>query len=57
MRAKLAAKMIAVDLTRAKTSLEAWAVFLRQATAHTRNEPFWTMKEYVPWRVIDAGEM
>lgn len=55
LQAQILKEMIAIDPQRAITSMKAWARFV-QLASQTRESPFRTLAEYVPARVIDAGE-
>ena len=48
--------MCALDPQRAIVTMQAWAKFV-QLASQTRDAPFETLAEYVPSRVIDAGEL
>lgn len=50
------AKMKAIDSERAVTAMAAWARFVDLAS-RTRTKPFETLEQYLPSRVIDAGEL
>lgn len=50
------ARMVALDPDRAVTSMKAWAKFV-QLTAKARTQQYRSLEEYVPARVIDAGEL
>lgn len=56
LQARMLAEMISIDQRRAVTSMKAWAKFVRFAS-QTRAAPFETLAEYIPARVIDAGEL
>ncbi|KAI0532734.1 fusicoccadiene synthase [Xylaria digitata] len=56
LQAQMLSEMIAIDPARAVTSMKAWARFV-QLASRTRSSPFETLEEYVPSRVIDAGEL
>ncbi|KAJ3576077.1 hypothetical protein NPX13_g3816 [Xylaria arbuscula] len=56
LQAQMLSEMMALDPTRATTSMKAWAKFV-QLASRTRSLPFDTLEEYVPSRVIDAGEL
>lgn len=56
LQAKMLAEMMAIDATRAVTTMEAWAKFV-QLASRTRAEPFSTLDEFLPSRAIDAGEL
>lgn len=49
-------KMSAIDPPRAATSMKAWMKFLHLAS-RCRATPGSNMKEYLPLRIIDAGEL
>jgi hypothetical protein len=53
---QILAEMMAIDPIRAKTTMTAWATFV-QLASRTRMKPFDTLKDYIPARVIDAGEL
>lgn len=50
------AKMMTIDPDRAVTSMKAWAKFV-QLTAKARTQQYRSLEEYIPARVIDAGEL
>ncbi|KAI1177039.1 fusicoccadiene synthase [Nemania sp. FL0916] len=56
LQAQMLSEMMALDPARAITSMKAWAKFV-QLASRTRSSPFETLEEYVPARVIDAGEL
>ena len=56
LQAQILAEMMAIDRTRAIITMKAWAKFIELAS-RTRSEPFGTLKEYLPSRAIDAGEL
>ncbi|KAK4109148.1 terpenoid synthase [Canariomyces notabilis] len=56
LQAQIFAEMLAIDPPRAKTSIMAWKKFV-QLASKTRMKPFETVREYIPARVIDAGEL
>ncbi|KAI0145462.1 fusicoccadiene synthase [Xylariaceae sp. FL1272] len=56
LQAQMLSEMMAIDQSRAITSMKAWARFV-QLASQTRSAPFETLEEYVPARVIDAGEL
>lgn len=55
LQAQILSEMMAIDSARAITSMTAWATFVRSA-AQSR-VPLKSMEEYVPARIIDAGEL
>ncbi|KAJ2997364.1 hypothetical protein NUW58_g677 [Xylaria curta] len=56
LQAQMLSEMMAIDPVRATTSMKAWARFV-QLASRTRSSPFECLEEYVPSRVIDAGEL
>ncbi|GAW17676.1 hypothetical protein ANO14919_071360 [Xylariales sp. No.14919] len=56
LQAQMLSEMMALDSARAITSMKAWARFV-QLASRTRSSPFETLEEYIPSRVIDAGEL
>lgn len=56
LQAGILQEMIAIDPERAIIAMKAWATFV-QLASQTRNAPSETLAEYVPARVIDAGEL
>ncbi|KAI2624117.1 terpenoid synthase [Xylaria nigripes] len=56
MQAQFLSEMMEIDAPRAITSFKAWAKFVRQASKIKRDE-IKTLKEYMPSRITDAGEL
>ncbi|KAF2203659.1 putative geranylgeranyl diphosphate synthase [Delitschia confertaspora ATCC 74209] len=56
LQAQILMEMMAIDKERAVTSMKAWATFV-QLASKTRTTPFLTLEEYLPSRIIDAGEL
>ncbi|KAI0186244.1 isoprenoid synthase domain-containing protein [Xylaria flabelliformis] len=56
LQAQMLSEMLSFDPERAVTSMKAWAKFV-QLASRTRSSAFETLDEYVPSRVIDAGEL
>ncbi|KAI0400711.1 isoprenoid synthase domain-containing protein [Xylaria palmicola] len=56
LQVQILSEMMAIDRSRAVTSMKAWATFV-QLAAETRKLHFNTLEEYIPARVIDAGEL
>ena len=50
-------EMMAIDPERAMTSMKSWATFVQLAASRPRSIPFATLEEYLPYRIIDAGEL
>lgn len=56
LQAQLLRRMMLIDPVRAITTMKAWALFV-QLASQTRTDGFETMAEYLPKRVVDAGEL
>jgi hypothetical protein len=56
LQAEMLKKMRSIDPVRSITAMKAWAVFV-QLASRTRIDRFETLAEYIPSRVIDAGEL
>ncbi|KAF5713947.1 hypothetical protein FGLOB1_3747 [Fusarium globosum] len=56
LQTQIFSEMMAIDQRRAITTMKAWASFV-QLASRTRMTPFETLEEYIPARVIDAGEL
>jgi hypothetical protein len=56
LQAQILKRMMSIDPVRAVTSMKAWAMFV-QLASRTRIQPFETLAEYLPSRIIDAGEL
>lgn len=56
LQGQLLKKMMSIDPVRAITSMKAWAKFV-QLASRTRINHFETLAEYIPSRIIDAGEL
>lgn len=57
LRTQIFAEMAAIDPERALTSMNAWETYVHLTTSRSRSIPFATLEEYLPYRMIDAGEM
>jgi hypothetical protein len=56
LQAQIFKRMTLIDPVRAATSMKAWAMFV-QLASRTRVQPFETLAEYLPSRIIDSGEL
>ena len=50
-------EMMAIDKDRAIISMKAWSTFIQLSSSRQRTEAFSSLEEYLPYRIIDAGEM
>ena len=57
IQSQILAEMLALDRERALTSMQSWATFVRLSASRRRCLPFASLEEYLPYRIIDAGEM
>ncbi|KAL8990517.1 MAG: hypothetical protein Q9177_000848 [Variospora cf. flavescens] len=57
IQSQILSEMAAIDKERALTSMKSWATFVQLAASRQRSQPFASLKEYLPYRIIDAGEM
>ncbi|KAI1139409.1 fusicoccadiene synthase [Hypoxylon sp. FL0543] len=55
LQVQVLSEMMAIDSARAVTAMKAWGEFV--CSAARCRAPFTSMKEYVPARIIDAGEL
>ena len=56
IQSQILAEMMALDKERALTSMKAWATFVQLSSSRNRSQPFASLEEYLPYRIIDAGE-
>ncbi|KAL4990612.1 cytochrome P450 [Aspergillus falconensis] len=56
LQAQVIREMMAIDPERAITTEKAWAKFL-QLAAHSRSRSLHTLDEFLPCRIVDAGEL
>ena len=57
IQAKMLSEMMALDKDRALTTMKAWAKFVETASGRQHHTHFATLDEYIPYRVIDVGQM
>lgn len=57
IQSQVLSEMMAIDRERAMTTMKAWSTFIEQSAIRERSEPFETLADYLPYRIIDAGEM
>uniref|UniRef100_A0A1Y1MMD3 Terpene synthase metal-binding domain-containing protein n=1 Tax=Photinus pyralis TaxID=7054 RepID=A0A1Y1MMD3_PHOPY len=56
LQAQILSEMMGIDPERAIVTMKAWATFV-QLASRARSAPIKTLAEYIPARVIDAGEL
>jgi hypothetical protein len=56
LQAAIVKRLMSIDLIRYTTSIKAWVVFVQRAS-RPRTDKFETLADYVPNRIIDAGEL
>ena len=57
IQSQILLEMMAIDPERAITSMKSWAKFIELAASRPRSMPFANWEEYLPYRIIDAGEL
>ena len=57
IQSKILLEMLAIDRERALTTMEAWATFVELAAGRSHHKEFASLEEYLPYRIIDVGEM
>lgn len=57
MQSKMLLEMLEIDRERALTSMKLWARFVELAAGRQHDTQFATLDEYIPYRIIDVGEM
>lgn len=57
MQSQLFLEMMAVDRECAVESMKAWAKFLEVGSGRQHSKRFTTLEEYLPYRIMDVGEM
>lgn len=50
-------EMMAIDRERAITSVRAWSQFVEKGSGRQHNETFESLDTYIPYRIVDVGEM
>jgi len=57
IQSKMLSEMMAIDKERALTTMKAWAKFVETASGRENHTHFASLDEYIPYRVIDVGQM
>ena len=57
IQANLLLEMLKIDRERALTSMKLWARFVELAAGRQHDTQFASLDEYIPYRIIDVGEM
>ena len=57
IQSKMLLEMLSLDKERALTTMKAWAKFVELASGRRHHTHFATLDEYIPYRVIDVGQM
>ena len=57
IQAQLLLDMLAVDRERALTTMKTWATFLETASGRQHATHFHTLEQYIPYRILDVGQM
>ena len=57
IQAQMLLEMLAIDRERALTTMKMWAVFVKTASGRQHATHFRSLQEYIPYRIIDVGQM
>lgn len=57
LQSKMFLEMLKIDRERATTSIKLWARFVKLAAGRQHHVQFARLEEYIPYRIIDVGEM
>lgn len=57
LQSKMLLDMMKLDRERAITSMKWWAAFVELASGRQHHIQFASLEEYVPYRILDVGEM
>lgn len=57
IQSKMLLEMLNLDKERALTTMKAWGKFVELASGRGHHTHFATLDEYIPYRVIDVGQM
>ncbi|KAK8133241.1 hypothetical protein PG999_001414 [Apiospora kogelbergensis] len=57
IQAQIFLEMLAIDPECAKTTMKAWARFVEVGSSRQHNTRFTSLAEYIPYRIMDVGEM
>ena len=57
IQAHMLQDMLAIDRERAVTTMKTWAKFLEKGSGRQHITHFHTLEEYIPYRILDFGQM
>lgn len=57
MQGQMLLQMMAIDRERALTTMKMWSKFLEKASGRQQVTHFHTLEEYIPYRILDVGQM
>lgn len=57
IQSKILLEMMAIDREGALVTMKAWAKFLEVGSSRQHNTRFTSLEEYLPYRIMDVGEM
>ena len=57
IQSQLLQEMVAIDRERALTATESWAKFVQLAAGRQHDIHFASLEQYIPYRILDVGEM
>jgi hypothetical protein len=57
IQANMLLEMLSLDRERALTMVKAWATFVELAASRQHHTHFQSLAEYIPYRILDVGQM
>ena len=57
IQSKLLLEMMAIDRDCAMVTMKAWAKFLEVGSSRQHDTRFTSLEKYLPYRIVDVGEM
>ena len=57
IQSQLLREMVAIDRDRALTTAKSWAQYVQLAAGRQHDVHFATLEQYIPYRILDVGEM
>lgn len=57
MQSRIFSEMLEIDPECARTTMKAWARFVEVGSSRQHNTQFTSLDRYIPYRIMDVGEM
>lgn len=57
IQSQIFSEMIAIDQAKALTTIKLWQEYIEKTASRHRSEPFTTLDEYLPYRMIESAEL